>query len=236
MFRPRHSGSRGTDTSRWPPRATRAISASVWSGSGTCSSTSIADASSNSPSANGIRSAFMIRYSRLGSRRLSHSAWITASSRSIPTTRPSRRRCAHFWVSTPSPQPTSRTERGEAFAHSSSSVRSKPAISFLTTGLDDPYLSYVLPVTVPSASRVIVDELIAPPSPVCPECAAGPAVAACRARSQLHLLSLFGVTVAGGVRAGGRRPAVRAGAGLVVRRRDPAVELQAPDALEHALQ
>src|SRR5947207_2611372 len=96
MFRPRHSGSRGTDTSRCPPP------------------------------------------------------------------RPSRRRCAHLCVSTPSPHPTSSTERGEAFAHSSSSVRSKPAISFLTTGLLEPYLSYVLPVTVPSASRVIV-VLIAPP-------------------------------------------------------------------------
>ena len=44
MFNPRHSGSRGTDTSRWP-QATRAISATVCSGSGTCSSTSIAHAS-----------------------------------------------------------------------------------------------------------------------------------------------------------------------------------------------
>ena len=41
MFSPRHSGSRGTETSRWP-LATRAISATVCAGSGTCSSTSIA--------------------------------------------------------------------------------------------------------------------------------------------------------------------------------------------------
>ena len=94
----------------------------------------------------------MILYSRFGAWRLTHSAWIAGSSRSTPTIRPSRRRCAHLCVSTPSPQPTSSTERGEAFAHSSSSVRSKPAISFLTTGFEEPYLSYVLPVTVPSAS------------------------------------------------------------------------------------
>ena len=43
MFSIRHSGSRGTDTSRWRS-AQRAISASVCSGSGTCSSTSIAQA------------------------------------------------------------------------------------------------------------------------------------------------------------------------------------------------
>ena len=60
MFRPRQSGSRGTETSRCP-EDTRAISATVCSGSGTCSSTSIAEATSNSPSANGSRSAFMIR-------------------------------------------------------------------------------------------------------------------------------------------------------------------------------
>ena len=61
MFSARHSGSRGTETSRCPPRATRAISATVCSGSGTCSSTSIALASVNSPSPNGIRSAFITR-------------------------------------------------------------------------------------------------------------------------------------------------------------------------------
>src|SRR4051794_32431579 len=156
-FSPRHSGSRGTDTRRCPPRATRAISATVCSGSGTCSSTSIAAASSNSPSVNGSRSAFITRYSRFGADRTAHSACSAGSSRSMPTTRPSRSRVAHFCVSTPSPQPTSSTERGDAFAHSSSSVRSKPAISFLTTGFEDPYLSYVLPVTVPSASRVTVE-------------------------------------------------------------------------------
>ena len=83
----------------------------------------------------------MILYSRFGAWRLAHSAWIVGSSRSMPTMRPSRRRCAHLCVSTPSPQPTSSTVRGEAFAHSSSSVRSKPAMSFLTTGFEDPYLS-----------------------------------------------------------------------------------------------
>ena len=44
MFSIRHSGSRGTETSRWRS-AQRAISATVCSGSGTCSSTSIALAS-----------------------------------------------------------------------------------------------------------------------------------------------------------------------------------------------
>ena len=82
----------------------------------------------------------MTRYSRFGAWRFSHSAWIAGSSRSIPTTRPSRR-CAHLWVSTPSPQPTSRIERGAAWPNSSASVRSKPAISRWTTGLVEPYLS-----------------------------------------------------------------------------------------------
>ena len=50
MFRPRHSGSRGTLTSTHRD-ATRNISASTAAGSGTCSSTSIAVAASNSPSA-----------------------------------------------------------------------------------------------------------------------------------------------------------------------------------------
>ena len=62
---PRQSGSRGTETSS-QRLATRAISATVCSGSGTCSRTSIAVATSNSPSANGRFSAFMTRYSRLG--------------------------------------------------------------------------------------------------------------------------------------------------------------------------
>ena len=65
MLRPRQSGSRGTDTSRWR-RATRAISASVASGSGTCSSTSIAQAMSNSSSPNDSRVASSARNSRFG--------------------------------------------------------------------------------------------------------------------------------------------------------------------------
>jgi hypothetical protein len=73
----------------------------------------------------------------------------------MPTTRPWTPR-AKRWVRTPSPQPTSSTVRGAARANSSPSDRSKPAIRRLTTGLVEPYLSYVLPVTVPSASRVIV--------------------------------------------------------------------------------
>ena len=60
--------------------------------------------------------------------------------------RPSPSRSAHSAVSTPSPQPTSRTDFGSAFAQSSSRVEWKPAISRLTTGFDEPYLSNVLPV------------------------------------------------------------------------------------------
>src|SRR5919204_258145 len=86
MLSIRQRGSRGTDTSSHD-RATRAISATVCSGSGTCSRTSIAVATSNSPSANGRFSAFITRYSRLGAWRCSHSAWIAGSSRSMPTTR-----------------------------------------------------------------------------------------------------------------------------------------------------
>ena len=44
--------------------------------------------------------------------------------------------------------------RARPATKSSSSVRSKPAIRRRTTGLFDPYLSYVLPVTVPSRSTV----------------------------------------------------------------------------------
>ena len=73
--------------------------------------------------------------------RFSHSAWIAGSSRSMPTTRPGAIASAHLCVSTPSPQPTSRIDCGAACANSSSSVRSKPAISRLTTGLVEPYLS-----------------------------------------------------------------------------------------------
>ena len=83
----------------------------------------------------------MIRYSRLGALRFSHSAWIDGSSRSMPTTRRGASRCAHLWVSTASPQPTSSSDCGSACVKSSSSVRSKPAISRRTTGFVEPYLS-----------------------------------------------------------------------------------------------
>ena len=92
--------------------ATRAISARVWSGSGTCSSTSIALAKSNSSRSKGRSSAFCTRYSRFGRRRLSHSACSWGSSRSMPTTRPSPMRSAHSQTRTPSPQPTSRMRGG----------------------------------------------------------------------------------------------------------------------------
>ena len=65
MFSARHSGSRGTQTSS-QRRATRAISATACSGSGTCSRTSMAVAASNSSSAKGRFSAFITRYSRFG--------------------------------------------------------------------------------------------------------------------------------------------------------------------------
>ena len=71
-------------------------------------------AMSNSPSANGRFSAFITRYSRFGAWRFSHSAWSAGSSRSMPTTRRSPRRRAHFSTSTPSPQPTSRIDCGAA--------------------------------------------------------------------------------------------------------------------------
>ena len=145
MFSPRHSGSRGTDTSS-QRSATRAISATVVSGSGTCSSTSIAAAVSNSSSANESEVASSARYSRFGARRVSHSAASLGSSRSIPTMRPSPSFSAHSWVSTPSPQPTSSTEVGAASVHNASRSAWKRSIRRRTTGLVEPYLSNVLPV------------------------------------------------------------------------------------------
>src|SRR4051794_9626391 len=129
----------------------------------------------------------------------------------MPTTRRSPRRRAHFSVSTPSPQPTSSSDVGSACTKSSSSVRSKPAMRRRTTGFVEPYLSYVLPVTMPSASVVVTGAGM---------------------RSDLDGLSLLGLLP--GVRAGRRRLG-GGGAGLVVRRRDVELELDAPDALEDAL-
>ena len=51
------------------------------------------------------------------------------------------RRCAHWCVSTPSPQPTSSKDGGSASPNSSSSVPSKAAMKRRTTGLVEPYLS-----------------------------------------------------------------------------------------------
>ena len=142
MFSARHSGSRGTETSRWPPRAQRAISATVCSGSGTCSSTSIAVASANSPAANGNGScARRIRYSRFGAVRCSQWRWIAGSSRSKPTTRVAGRAIAHWCVRIASPQPTSSTEPGSTRSNSSPSDRWNVAIRRRTTGLVEPYLS-----------------------------------------------------------------------------------------------
>ena len=101
---------------------------------------------SNSPSANDSEVASSQRNSRFGRARRSHSACSFGSSRSMPTIRPSPSRSAHCSVSTPSPQPTSRIDSGAARVQSSSSVRSKPAISRRTTGFDEPYLSKVFPV------------------------------------------------------------------------------------------
>ena len=87
-------------------------------------------ASSNSPSANGRFSAFMTRYSRFGAWRFSHSAWMRGSSRSMPTTRRRARRCAHWCVEHAlAAADVEQRLRGGACANSSSSVRSKPAIS-----------------------------------------------------------------------------------------------------------
>ena len=147
----RQSGSRGTDTSS-QRRATRAISASVASGSGTCSSTSMAVAMSNSLSPKEREVASSARYSRLGRWRFCHSARSLGSSRSMPTMRLSPSRSAHSCVRTPSPQPTSSTDSGAAFSHSSSSVWWKPPISRFTTGLVEPYLSKVLPVGTASGA------------------------------------------------------------------------------------
>src|SRR4051812_24181748 len=72
----------------------------------------------------------------------------------MPTIRASGRRRAQRWTSTPSPQPTSSTDAGAAPSKSPSSAVSKPAMRRLTRGFDDPYLSYVLPVTIPSRETV----------------------------------------------------------------------------------
>ena len=64
--------------------------------------------------------ASITRYSRLGAVRAAQPAWIDSSSRSIPTTRRSPSRSAHRCTSTPSPQPTSSSERGSARSNSSS--------------------------------------------------------------------------------------------------------------------
>ena len=115
MFRPRHSGSRGTETSS-QRCAQRAISATVCSGSGTCSSTSIAVASVELVV--GERQVLGLHDLVLEVRR--RCAWPTrpgAPGRRGRCRRcaPSPRRCAHSCVSTPSPQPTSRSECGAAW-------------------------------------------------------------------------------------------------------------------------
>ncbi len=76
MFSPRHSGSRGTDTSRWRPRDARHLGDASRAGSGTCSSTSIAATRSNSPSRERERqwSPATGANSRFGRSRVAHSA------------------------------------------------------------------------------------------------------------------------------------------------------------------
>ena len=66
-------------------------------------------------------SAGIARYSRLGACACAHPAWI-GSSRSMPTTGASPSALRPACTSTPSPQPTSSTERGAARSNSSSSV------------------------------------------------------------------------------------------------------------------
>src|SRR5215207_1537857 len=227
MFSTRHSGSRGTETSS-QRCAARAISATVCSGSGTCSRTSIAAARSNSSSAKGRFSAFMTRYSRFGAVRLAHSACSAGSSRSMPTTRRSSpKRCAHWCVSTPSPQPTSSSDCGSASVKSSSSVPSKRAMRRRTTGFFEPYLSYVLPVTVPSRSTVTL--LIA--RATFPSQRAR--LSSNDALSQLQCLPLLRALARA---CPGRRLLARGTrARLVVRRRHVELQLDAPHALEDAL-
>ena len=69
--------------------------------------------------------------------------------------RRSSRRSAHSWVSTPSPQPTSSTDRGRRRARRARRACAwKPAIRRRTTGLVEPYLSKVLPVGTLAACAV----------------------------------------------------------------------------------
>ena len=151
MLRLRQSGSRGTDTSRWR-RATRAISSSVASGSGHVLQHLDRARQVELVVAKDSRVASSARNSRFGRERVSHSARSLASSRSMPTTRPSPSRSAHSAVSTPSPQPTSSTDPGAA-----RSQTRRARMKARHQALDDrfePYLSNVLPVgTAPAESR-----------------------------------------------------------------------------------
>ena len=117
------------------------------SGSGTCSSTSIAAARSNSPSANGRLSAGSVAELEVRTRRVAHSAWSFGSARSIPT----HAACPRAAPPTGGSARPRRSRRraptpARPAVNSSSSVRSKPAISRRTTGFVEPYLSNVLPV------------------------------------------------------------------------------------------
>ncbi len=97
--------------------------------------------------------------------RVAHSASSLGSSRSIPTTRPIAE----------APRPVlgehalaaadveHRLRRGRA--NSSSSVRSKPAISRRTTGLVEPYLSNVLPVGTSGADGAQLGAALIPRAP-----------------------------------------------------------------------
>ena len=87
MFSARHSGSRGTDTSRWPA-ATRAISATVRSGSGTCSSDLDRGHEVELAVGEGRRPAGMVLNSRFGAPASPIRPASFGSSRSMPTTRP----------------------------------------------------------------------------------------------------------------------------------------------------
>ena len=93
---------------------------------------------------------------------LAHPAWMDSSSRSIPTTRPWPSRCAHWCTRTPSPQPTSSSERGGRLheellqgtleaGHQPPHDRVGRAVLVVGVPCDDPVLGDVAP---PAAAQV----------------------------------------------------------------------------------
>ena len=206
MFSPRQSGSRGTLTSRCRARRAPSRRASPPARARARAPRSRTPCRTRRRRTTGAGASSDAELEVRRGRR-SHSARSLGSSRSMPTMRPSPGRSAHSTVSTPSPQPTSRIERGAARAHSSSSVPWKPAISRLTTGFAEPYLSKVLPVGDLGGGAHSFSASRSSVLPVAPP-AWAPVVGGCP---------------------------VAARARLVVRGLDAEVQLHAPHALEDAL-